>query len=104
MTRTIVVERWTGMSVVAELRFTAAQVDVMSDDVVTKHLRTLSVAAPATEVERRARLKEFPTQADLDAIAVAWIPWNDGVRPVVRVLETDIPRSSLVRAGTVPHG
>jgi hypothetical protein len=28
-----------------------------------------------------------PTQADLDAIATAWLPMNDGVRPVVRVLE-----------------
>lgn len=28
-----------------------------------------------------------PTQAELDAIATEWLAANDGVRPVVRVLE-----------------
>lgn len=27
-----------------------------------------------------------PTPTDLNAIATAWLPWNDGVKPTVRVL------------------
>ncbi len=87
MTRDVVVQLWTGARLAQRLRFTAADVDTMSDVEVAKQLRALGVPLPATVVEQRARLKGWPTQADLDAIATAWLPWNDGVLPVVRVLE-----------------
>ncbi len=46
-----------------------------------------------------------PTQADLDAIAVAWTASNDGVRPAVRVLQqSSLPGRSLGPAGSVPRG
>ncbi len=45
-----------------------------------------------------------PTPADLDAIAVAWTAWNDGVRPVARVLATTtVPGRSLGVPGSVPR-
>ncbi len=42
---------------------------------------------PATEAERRERLKGWPTPVDLDDVATAWTAKTDGVRPAVRVLE-----------------
>jgi hypothetical protein len=59
----------------------------MSDGAVVRNLRRLGVDLPATDEARRDRLADWPTQADLDAIATAWTASNDGVRPVVRVLE-----------------
>jgi hypothetical protein len=47
-----------------------------------------------------------PTQADLDAIATAWIAANDGVRPSVRVLEqSNVPSPASLHgpAGSPPH-
>lgn len=41
----------------------------------------------AREVARLGPDDSDPTAADLDAIAAAWLTWNDGVLPVVRVLE-----------------
>ena len=38
-------------------------------------------------VKRLGSSDPNPTQAELDAIAVAWTAWNEGVRPVVRVVE-----------------
>lgn len=70
MTRSVVVNLWTGARVV----------------------RRLSPADVA------------PTLAELDEIAVEWTAMNDGVRPVVRVLEdSSLPGSSLGRAGSVPR-
>jgi hypothetical protein len=113
VTRTVVVTLWSGAHVVRRLRFAEAdqpaRVDTMSDGQVTANLRRLEVAVPATAAERRARLAEWPTQADLDAIATAWTASNDGVRPVVRVLEqATIGRSTGVgldadAAGSVPR-
>ncbi len=45
-----------------------------------------------------------PTVAELDAIATSMTGRNDGVRPVVRVLErSTIPGSGLGAAGSVPR-
>ena len=105
MTRSVVVQLWSGTTVVRRLRFAAADqashVDSMSDEAVTQNLRRLGVAVPAEIAEQRARLKAWPTQADLDAIATAHIAANDGVRPVARVLEdSSLPGGRLGAAGS----
>ncbi len=58
----------------------------------------------AREVSRLGPGDPDPTQAELDSIAVAWMPWNDGVRPTVRVLEAaSMPGWSRGPAGSVPR-
>lgn len=105
MVRKVVVQLWTGAVEVRRLRFdTAGQaghVDAMHDTAITANLRRLDIAPPATPEERRARLRNWPTQADLDEIATAWTASNDGVRPAVRVLE-EMPslRGEGIGAGT----
>ena len=45
-----------------------------------------------------------PTQAELDELATAWTAHNDGIRPVVRVLEESAnPGRRVGAAGTVPR-
>jgi len=47
-----------------------------------------------------------PTPAELDAVAVAYIPWNDGVKPNVRVLAVSkLPwmHEAMGPAGSVPR-
>jgi len=45
-----------------------------------------------------------PSAEELDAIATAMTAPNDGVRPVVRVVEVaTVPRRSLGAAGSVPR-
>lgn len=108
--RAIVVQTWTGPVEVRRLPFMPEDVDVMDDTTVVGHLRQIGLKVPAgTEAQRAARLREFPTQADLDHIATRATPENDGVRPTARVLEV-MPsmRSSGVRgsagaAGSLPR-
>lgn len=88
MIRDVVVTMWDGPHRVHRLLFAPEDVDTMDDVQVQRGLRKLGVSPlPATVLEQRARLKGWPTQADVDAIATAWTGANDGVRPVVRVLE-----------------
>lgn len=105
MIREVGVLLWTGLRIVQRLDFTPADVDAMSDALVAKHLSRLGVAPlPETVAEQRTRLQGWPTVADLDAIAVSHTSWNDGVRPVVRVLErSTLPGRSLGPAGSVPR-
>ena len=66
----------------APLRVTAADVDAMTDTDVRLALRKLNVATTDLDTDaRRERLKAWPTIEDLDAMATAWTPCNDGVRP-----------------------
>lgn len=44
-----------------------------------------------------------PSQEQLDEIAVAHLPWNDGVLPTVRVMEEAAFSGRLGAAGTVPR-
>jgi hypothetical protein len=78
--------------IIRRLRLSAADqpahVDLMDDTAVLANLRRLGVdSIPDTSEQQRARLKAWPTSADLDAIATAWTPRNRGVRPTVRILE-----------------
>lgn len=105
--RAVVVNLWTGAVVVRRLgpeNVRPARAAAMSEVDVAKALRAYDVAfAGLTVAQMRDRLIAFPTQADLDAIAVAWTPWNDGAMPTVRVLESaSIPARSRGPAGTVP--
>lgn len=46
-----------------------------------------------------------PTQAELDEIAVAWLPWNDTVMPNVRVMEEfSIPAARGIGGASGPAG
>lgn len=56
----------------------------------------------AVVVRRLGPDEPNPTVAELDAIATTMTPRNDGVRPVVRVLErSGIPGGGLGVAGSV---
>lgn len=58
----------------------------------------------AREISRLGPGDPDPTPEELDSIAVAWTPWNDGVMPTVRVLEAaSMPGWSRGPAGTVPR-
>jgi hypothetical protein len=90
--RTVVAQLWSGPVIIRRLRLSAADqaahVDLMDDTAIAANLRRLGVARiPDTLEQQRARLKTWPTPADLDAIATAWTSRNQGVRPTVRVLE-----------------
>lgn len=55
-------------------------------------------------VRRLAAGDPAPTVAELDAIATALIASNDGIRPVIRILErSGIPGGGLGVAGSVPR-
>jgi len=55
-------------------------------------------------VRRLAAADPVPTVAELDAIATAMTASNDGIRPVVRLLEqAGIPGAGLGAAGSVPR-
>lgn len=57
----------------------------------------------ALPVKRLGPADADPTPEELDALAVAYLPWNDGVKPNVRVLEEMPFRNRLGAAGTVPR-
>lgn len=104
MIREVVVLLWSGLQTVQRLDYTAADVDLMSDALVAKHLSKLGMTIPEDVAEQRLRLQGWPTVADLDAIATAFTAANDGVRPIVRVLDAStLPARSLGPAGTVPR-
>jgi len=44
-----------------------------------------------------------PTQAELDQIATNIVPWNDGIRPDVRVIETSSIPGGWGTAGSTPR-
>src|SRR4051794_38039017 len=108
VTRRVVVQLWCGPRTVRRLRFPAADqpayVDTMSDADVASNLRRLGVQMPAlaSAEDHRTRLRDWPTQSDLDAIATAWTAANDGVRPNVRVLEHSGLPFRRGPAGSVP--
>jgi hypothetical protein len=88
--RKVVATMWDGpRAVVMKL---PDDVAALSDEEVNGWLRALELVPPAdtTMAVRRARLASFPTQADLDQIATTMTAWNDGIRPVVRVIEKAI--------------
>ena len=52
---------------------------------------------------RSGRCQRTPGPLYLDQMAVVLLPWNEGVRPVVRVLErSSLPGESLGKPGTIP--
>ncbi len=56
-------------------------------------------------VRRLAAADPVPTVAELDAIATAMTARNDGIRPVVRLMEEPtIPGRGLGVPGSVPRG
>ncbi|MEJ7785573.1 MAG: hypothetical protein WKF96_12280 [Solirubrobacteraceae bacterium] len=108
MSRTIIAELWTGAVVVRPIGLSAAEqalrATTLSDAEVSASLGRLGVVVPDTEAERRATLAGWPSLADLDAIATAMTASNDGVRPVVRVLEmATVPGRSRGKPGQVPR-
>ena len=104
MTRVVVVQLWTGPVVVQRLG-PVERVDDLTDAQVAQALRRVDAFDDEMDAEaRRERLRGWPTQADLDAISVAYLPWNDGARPNVRVMEVmpNVSGSRLGAAGSVP--
>jgi hypothetical protein len=103
--RDVVAELWSGAVRVHRLDFMASDVPAMSDAEVARQLRRLGVTPLPTEVaDQRTRLEGWPTQADLDAIATAYLAWSDGVRPTVRVIEVATFGGRPSAAGGAPAG
>ena len=99
--RDVVVELFAGALLAHRLPSVDA-IATLTDAQVAKELNAVNaLSAVMTPAERRARLLAYPTQADLDAVATTWMPWGEGVRPVVRVVER-FPFSRSRPAGTVP--
>ncbi|MEJ7783810.1 MAG: hypothetical protein WKF96_03335 [Solirubrobacteraceae bacterium] len=55
-------------------------------------------------VRRLAAADAAPSLAELDQIATAMVARNDGIRPVVRVLERSGIGGGLGAPGSVPRG
>ena len=90
MSRRVVATMWDRPRTV--VRRLPEDVDALSDEQVFEWLKWLGLDPPAgaTDAERRARLAEFPTQADLDQIGSNMVAANNGIRPVVRVIPKSI--------------
>jgi hypothetical protein len=88
--RSIVATIWRGpwalRRVPTTLEEQQAMTDALSDAEVERQLRPLVSVMPATPEERRTRLRAWPSQADLDAMADRAAQFNDGVRPTVRII------------------
>lgn len=100
MKRQVVVMLWDGAVVVRPVGLSrdgqVASVAALSDATIERSLRKLNVTPlPATPDERRTRLRDWPTQADVDTIATSWTARNGGVRPRVRILEVATLPSGL---------
>jgi hypothetical protein len=106
--RTIIAQLWSGAVVVRRVGLSAAEqatrVDAMSDLAISASLAKLGIdPALGTAAERRARLRAWPSPADLDALADRYIADNGGVRPTVRVLEVMSLPTGRGTPGSVPR-
>jgi hypothetical protein len=105
--RCIVATMWNGSKVYRTVGLSEADqqvsVDNLADEVVAATLSKMGIdITTMTPEEQRARLRSWPLQADLDAVAASLVAQNDGVPVKVRVLETAFIPRRQGPAGTMP--